>query len=221
MKKFFTLIAAVAMAASMNAQTTEWNFSNWEAKSYDETFAKDGLTLSVGSDSKGKLANFVIDASSKTIDGAKYTQRLKTGGKGDFNDDGTPHYRVLDFSVSGPADIYVALTTSNKTDSKKLLVYALETGASEKSEVGTISLDANEIKGETIKYTGKSGKIYLCPDGGVNIYDIKVTPSTATGISTVATTPSAKASATYNLAGQQVSGSYKGLVIKNGKKYMK
>ena len=27
MKKFFTLIAAVAMAASVNAQTQEWNFS--------------------------------------------------------------------------------------------------------------------------------------------------------------------------------------------------
>ena len=29
MKKFFTLIAAVAMAASVNAQTQEWNFSSW------------------------------------------------------------------------------------------------------------------------------------------------------------------------------------------------
>ena len=36
MKKFFTLIAAVAMAASMNAQT-EWNFSNWDANTYNET----------------------------------------------------------------------------------------------------------------------------------------------------------------------------------------
>lgn len=46
MKKFFTLIAAVAMAASMNAQT-EWNFSNWDAKTYSETFTKDGLTLNI------------------------------------------------------------------------------------------------------------------------------------------------------------------------------
>ena len=30
-----------------------------------------------------------------------------------------------------------------------------------------------------------------------------------------------KAGKTYNLAGQQVSDSYKGLVIKNGKKYVK
>ena len=46
MKKFFTLIATVAIAASMNAQT-EWNFSNWDANTYNETFTKDGLTLSI------------------------------------------------------------------------------------------------------------------------------------------------------------------------------
>ncbi len=41
-----------------------------------------------------------------------------------------------------------------------------------------------------------------------------------TGISNISV-DSAKAGKTYNLAGQQVSDSYKGLVIKNGKKYVK
>ncbi len=220
MKKFFTLIAAVAMAASMNAQTNEWNFSDWDAQNYDETFVKDGLTLYVGSDSKGKVANFVIDESNKTIDGAKYTKRLKTGGKGDFNKDNTPHYRIVDFSVSGPVDIYVALATSNKTDPKKLTIYSLEADASELSEVGVISLDANQIKGETVKYTGKAGKIYLSPDGGINIYDIKVTSSTLTSITSITTPSSEKESAVYNLAGQQVNKDYKGVVIQNGKKFL-
>jgi len=221
MKKFFTLIAAVAMAASVNAQTVEWNFTNWEAQNYDETVTKDGLTLYVGSDSKGKLANFVVDGSKKTIDDVKYTQRIKTGGKGEFAKDGTPKYRVLEFVVEGPTDIYVALTTSNSTEEKKLFVDALETDAAERVNVGTISLAPNELKGETVKYAGKAGKIYLYPDGGVNIYDIKVTPATSTGISSVNASASAKSTATYNLAGQQVSDSYKGIVIKNGKKYVK
>lgn len=60
MKKFFTLIAAVAMAASMNAQT-EWNFSNWDAKTYSETFTKDGLTLNINKNSKGEDAPMTID----------------------------------------------------------------------------------------------------------------------------------------------------------------
>ncbi len=45
MKKFFTLIAAVAMAASVNAQTQEWNFSNWETGEINSVVEKDGLTV--------------------------------------------------------------------------------------------------------------------------------------------------------------------------------
>ena len=224
MKKFFTLIAAVAMAASVNAQTTtEWNFSNWEANTISETTTKDGLTLYVGKDSKGNACNITIDSNSKTIDGVKYSQRLKFGGKGDF-DGITPKLRVLEFSVAGASDVYVALTTSNNTDNKVLYVDALETGATEKTNIGKIELTAGTLKGETVKYTGKAGKLFLYPDGGVNVYDIKVTSSASepsTGIISVNATSSTKSGKTYNLAGQEVSGSYKGLVIKNGKKYVK
>lgn len=222
MKKFFTLIAAVAMAASVNAQTTstEWNFSNWEAKEYTETLTKDGLTLVVGSDSKGKLCSFTVDVSNKTIDDVKYTQRLKTGGKGDFDKDGNPLLRVLKFNVSGPSDIYVVAATSNKTDPKVLTIDVLETGAEKATNVGTINYAANEQKAETVKYTGAGGVIYMYPNGGLNYYDIKVTPSTSTGITSIEASASVKSNAIYNLAGQQVSSSYKGIVIKNGKKVL-
>jgi hypothetical protein len=43
----------------------------------------------------------------------------------------------------------------------------------------------------------------------------------ADAIDSVQATAQAKASAAYNLAGQQVSDSYKGIVIQNGKKLMK
>ena len=223
MKKFFTLIAAVAMAASVSAQTTtEWNFTNWEAQTFSATTTKDGLTVYAGKNAKDEACNVVIDANSKTIDGVKYTQRLKFGGTGGFQEDGiTPAFRVLEFAVEGPSEIYVALTTSNKTDAKILNIDALETGATEKTSVGTISLDPNEIKGETVQYTGKAGKIFVYPNGGVNVYDLKVTSKTTTGITNVNAASSANSGKTYNLAGQQVSSSYKGLVIKNGKKYVK
>ena len=81
MKKFFTLIAAVALAASVNAQT-EWNFSNWDAKKYSETFTKDGLTLNI----IGEDASMTIDGNKKTVDDVKYTQRLKLSGSGSVSD---------------------------------------------------------------------------------------------------------------------------------------
>lgn len=219
MKKFFTLIAAVAMAASMNAQTQEWNFSDWTATTLSTTTTQSGLTVYIGKDSKGKACNVVIDANNKTIDGAKYSQRLKFGGKGEFVDDATPKYRVLAFDVTGACDVYVACTTSNSIDAKELYVDALATGASEKTNVGKISLAANEVKGETVHYTGGAGKIFLYPNGGLNIYTIKVTSGTS-GISNINASEAANEGATFNLLGQKVASNAKGLVIKNGKKFI-
>lgn len=218
MKKFFTLIAAVAMAASMNAQT-EWNFSEWTAKDYTETYTQDDLTLYVGKDSKDKVCNITIDANKKTVDGVQYTQRLKFNGAGKISGV-TPEYRVLEFAVSGPSDIYLVMTTSNSTDAKQLTLSALETGATELTTVETVDLEAGKVVSKTVKYTGKAGKLFIYPNGGVNLYDIKVTGDASTGISTVEAA-SAKQGKIYNVAGQEVSASYKGLVIKNGKKYVK
>lgn len=219
MKKFFTLIAAVAMAASVNAQTQEWNFSKWNAATFNETTTQDGLTVYAGKDSKGNPCAVTVDANNKTIDGVKYTQRLKFGGKGDFVDNATPNYRVLAFDVTGACDVYVACTTSNKTDAKELYVDALATGASEKTNVCKISLAANEIKGETVHYTGGAGKIFLYPNGGLNIYTIKVTSGTS-DISNINASEAANEGATFNLMGQKVASNAKGLVIKNGKKFI-
>ena len=44
--------------------------------------------------------------------------------------------------------------------------------------------------------------------------------STPTGISNATVTPATQDAKIYNLAGQQVDASYKGVVIKNGKKYV-
>ena len=55
----------------------------------------------------------------------------------------------------------------------------------------------------------------------MNIYDIKFTPANYTnGISNISAAAK-KNGKTYNMAGQEVSSSAKGIVIKNGKKYVK
>lgn len=56
------------------------------------------------------------------------------------------------------------------------------------------------------------------PTNSVNIYGIEL--ATATGVSSVSVAEAKAKTATFNLAGQQVSESYKGIVVKNGKKYL-
>lgn len=65
------------MAVCANAQTTEWNFSEWEAKEFKQTETKDGLTVYSGTDASGKAATVIIDANNKTWNDITYSQRLK------------------------------------------------------------------------------------------------------------------------------------------------
>ena len=221
MKKFFTLIAAVALAASVNAQT-EWNFSNWDAKTYSETFTKDGLTLNINKDGKGEVAAMTIDGNKKTVDDVKYTQRLKLSGTGSASDLENLG-RVVSFNVEGPGDIYVvAAHASSSGDPRTLKVAAVVDNAL--TSLDDISYDANEIKSFTVKYNqNKAAKILIYSGkSGMNIYDIKFTPANVSnGISNISVDSAKKNGKTYNMAGQEVSSSAKGLVIKNGKKYVK
>lgn len=217
MKKFFTLIAAVALAASVNAQT-EWNFSNWDAKTYSETFTKDGLTLNI----IGSNASMTIDSNKKTVDDVEYTQRLKLSGSGSVSDLENLG-RVVSFNVEGPGDIYVVAAHASSTgDPRTLKVAAVVDNAM--TSLDDISYDANEIKSFTVKYNqNKAAKILIYSGkSGINIYDIKFTPASGTnGISNISAAAAKKDGKTYNMAGQEVSSSVKGIVIKNGKKYVK
>ena len=60
MKKFFTLIAAVAMAASVNAQTLSFD-TDYDKGKVPATFSANGLVLAVV-DTDGKMA---VDANSQ------------------------------------------------------------------------------------------------------------------------------------------------------------
>lgn len=53
-----------------------------------------------------------------------------------------------------------------------------------------------------------------------NCFEVAITDKTATGIFNIKSDSNAASSTLYNLAGQQVSNSYKGIIIKNGKKYI-
>ena len=218
MKKFFTLIAAVAMAASVNAQTQEWNFSDWDLNTYSSIstdVSKDGLTVYANANDNKAVS---LDKNSKTVDGVKYTQRLKFGGTGSVSDLNNMA-RVVAFNVTGACDIYVvAAHGSSSGDPRPLKIDAVVNETA--TPVGEVTFAANEYKSSTLKYTGGAAKILIYSGkSGINLYDIKVTSGTS-GISNINASEAANEGATFNLLGQKVASNAKGLVIKNGKKFI-
>lgn len=212
MKKFFTLMTAAMMATSIYAQK-EWNFSEWEAKTFNAAETIDGLTVYASSS-----LGVTIDANNKTVDGVKYTQRLKTGGAGSITEEGEMA-RILAFDVPGNCTISVIACSSNGSD-ERTLNYASASFeniyATEIVPPGTpIKIDAT--------YTGEATTIYLYSEsGGINFYDIAFTPNGGTdGINEITGNAVAdKDAPVYNLAGQRVNKTAKGILIQNGKKFI-
>ena len=198
MKKIFTLIAVAAMAISANAQS--WNFSNWNA----QTFTKgtevtiEGLTVNPS----GK--DIVIDANNKTVDGVKYTQRLKFGGKG------SPTEQNIYFTASGAGTLKVIVTSSSGSEDRQMGV------ALNGEQIATAAAKGGVVEAVTFNIAS-AGTVAVYGLGGVNLYLVEFT-SGSTAINTVKAAEAAADGAAYNLAGQKVNAGYKGLVIKNGKK---
>ena len=194
MKKLFALLMIALSAIGASGQgVQEWNFSTWNTGDYTEEITKDGLTLYATSGKK-----ITVDGNTKTVDGIKYTQRLKFGGTGKFDKSGKPLNRVISFGVSGNCDIYIVLAHgSSSGDARDLKIDAVIEG--NKTNIGSISVNANEIKSGTVVYNQtKPATIYIYSgNSGINLYDIKVTPSiTATvgtaGYATFCTTATCK-----------------------------
>ena len=201
MKRFFSLLALLMMIVMTGGyvhaqETREWNFSDAKWKTvgtlsgsdtkYSVTFAEqkecDGLTIYGTSDKK-----IVIDNNTKTVDGVKYTYRLKLGGDGLFNTDNTPKQCVISLNVKNKTSFYVVLANANKSEARSLKFDALVDG--QRTNFGEIQLTGNEYKSATVEYKeAKEATIFIYGVGGVNLYDIKVkteaseVPATTTDI---------------------------------------
>lgn len=181
MKKLFVLLVIALSAIGASGQgVQEWNFSDWEAKTHTGNFTKDGLTLYATPEKY-----MTVDGSKKTVDGIKYKQRLKFGGTGGFEKSGEPSCRVISFDVSGKCDIYIVLAHSSSSgDARDLKIDAVIDG--NKTNIGSISVNAKEIKSGTVVYDKtEPTTIYIYSgNSGINLYDIKVTPSITATIGT-------------------------------------
>ena len=221
MKKFFTLIAAVALAASVNAQTFK-SFEKTTAFITNKENVTAGITegwIAAGSGQTATTKTGSINP--ETGEEEKYKQPGITLKKG--ND-----LKALTVYVKGLIGLAAYGATASSADTRDLYVVAtpndgsaaVEISASEPNVTAVASLELDAAKEYTVVFTGvKEGDKESGAD--VALHGVKFVPATSTGISSVNAAAAKKNGKTYNMAGQEVSSSAKGLIIKNGKKYVK
>ena len=135
--------------------------------------------------------------------------------------------KAFKMAITGVDNIEVYGVTTSSSDSRYVSVVATAADGT------TVEKDEITAPGNTavVKVQLEKAKIYSVEITGVKeddksagadvaLHGIWFNVGVSNGISNISV-DSAKAGKTYNLAGQQVSDSYKGLIIKNGKKYVK
>ena len=232
MKKFFTLIAAVAMAASMNAQGTYAVQEGDKVNAGDQITSVANVTLTymenagtafadgkatdnwadadfgayVCGKNNGKL---VSDAEPtgcvykfETVKAGSVTVGVQLGGTKGF------HILGADFAEVAPASYNLPAAKDGASQ---------EFTQNEKGE----NIIAAKSNGTVTFSVAEGGTYYVFAAGTkMGFFGFKYEAGTSTGISSIEAVAKNDGK-TYNMAGQQVSGSFKGLVIKNGKKFVK
>lgn len=231
MKKFFTLIAAVAMAASMNAQGTYAVQEGDNVKAGDQITSVENITLTYmendgtayaavkkqtnwadadfGAYVCGKNNGKLVSVAEPT--GCVY--KFETAKAGSLTVgvqlNGNKGFHILDaeFAEVAPASYNLP---AKDGDSQKF----------EQNEKGE-NIIAEKSNGTVTFSVAEGGTYYVLAAGTkMGFFGFKYEAGTSTGISSIEAAAKNDGK-TYNMAGQQVSGSFKGLVIKNGKKFVK
>ncbi|MGI6242131.1 MAG: hypothetical protein ACOYJK_01110 [Prevotella sp.] len=216
MKKLFTLIAAIAMTMTINAQ--EISFGDGPVANADlpEAWTVGNVKLALTND--GKPAIDSNKAYFGTADNFKsFATRLKTGGKSSSK-------RFLTLTVPSKGTVKIAARTGKNSDNTRTLVLT----QNDKELVNKVLDEADAImvgEGDDAKKVYpyvtadvEAGDIVITfPVNSINFYAIEFVAKT-TGIHNAeAKTTNNK---TYNLAGQRVGKNYKGVVVANGKKFV-
>ena len=232
MKKFFTLIAAVAIAASMNAQGTYAVQEGDNVKAGDQISSVDNITLTYMENddvefAAGKKTTNWADAdftayvcgvnNGKLVSGAEPTgcvYKFETVKAGSVTVGvqlgGTKGFHILNADFAEVAPASYNLPAAKDGDSQEFT-------QNEKNE----NIIAAKSNGTVTFSVAEGGTYYVLAAGTkMGFFGFKYEAGTSTGISSIEAA-SAQHGKTYNMAGQQVSGSFKGLVIKNGKKFVK
>ena len=223
MKKFFTLIAAVAMAASVNAQTLSFD-TDYTAGNVPAIISANGLVLKVV-DTNAKL---VVDPNSAYFGTAdsyqKFDKRLKSGGKSSSKNNLT-----LTLPSDGTLKVYARTGSSSATDRNVILTQNGTELANKillESEAVSVNMMVNgeEVAKKVypaVSVAVKAGDVSITyPIGSINFYGFEFVAAGTSGISNINASEAANEGATFNLLGQKVASIAKGLVVKNGKKFI-
>ncbi|WOG32961.1 hypothetical protein [Segatella copri] len=233
MKKFFTLIAAVALAASVNAQGTYAVQVGDKVNAGDKITSVENITLTYMENTgtafaDGKATDNWADAdftayvcgknNGKLVKGAEPTgcvYKFETAKAGSVTVGiqlgGTKGFHILDAEFAEVAPASYNLPSAKDGESQKFT-------QNEKNE----NIIAAKSNGIVTLNVAAGGTYYVLAAGTrLGFYGFKYTIGTGTGISSVNAAAAKKDGKTYNMAGQEVSSSAKGIVIKNGKKYVK
>ena len=231
MKKFFTLIAAVAMAASMNAQGTYAVAEGDEVTAGKQITSVANVTLTYMENAGtafavGKATSNWADAdftayvcgvnNGKLVSGAEPTgcvykfETVKAGSVTvgvQLNGNKGFHILDADFAEVAPASYNLPATKDGTSQ---------EFTQNDKGE-NIVAVKSNG----TVTINAVAGGTYYVLAAGTRLgfYGFKFTAGT-TGISNINASEAANEAATFNLLGQKVASNAKGLVIKNGKKFI-
>lgn len=233
MKKFFTLIAAVALAASVNAQGTYAVQVGDKVNAGDRITSVENITLTYMENDGTAFADG--KATTNWAD-ADFTAYVCGKNSGKLHSDAEPTGCAYKFETVKAGSVTVAVQLNADKG-----FHILDANFAEVTP-GSYNLPSAK-DGESQKFTQneKNENIIAAKSNGIvtfnvaaggtyyvlaagtkmGFYGFKYTIGTSTGISSVNAAAAKKDGKTYNMAGQEVSSSAKGIVIKNGKKYVK
>lgn len=216
MKRFFTLIAAMAMTMAINAQVISFGEEPVTNANLPEAWTEGEVKLALTNDGKPE-----IDSNKATFGTADeftpFVTRLKTGGK-------SSNKRFLTLTVPSKGTVKIAARTGKNSDNTRTLVLT-------QNDVELVSKALDEAEAITVGEGDDVTNVYPYVTANVEAGDIVITfPVNSINFyavefiaeSTAIHQVEAKSAnnSTYNPAGQRVGKNYKGVVITNGKKYV-
>ena len=233
MKKFFTLIAAVALAASVNAQGTYAVQVGDKVNAGDKITSVKNVTLTYMENAGTAFADG--KATDNWADG-DFTAYVCGKNSGKLVSDAAPTGCVYKFETAKAGSVTVGVQLGG-TKGFHILdadfaevapasynLPAAKDGASQEftqNEKGE-NIIAEKSNGIVTFSVAEGGTYYVLAAGSkMGFYGFKYEVGTSTGISSVNAAAAKKNGKTYNMAGHEVSSFAKGLIIKNGKKYVK
>lgn len=232
MKKFFTLIAAVAMAASMNAQGTYAVAEGDKVTAGDQITSVNNVTLTY---CENAGTAFAVGKATDNWADADFTAYVCGKSNGKLVSDAAPTGCVYKFETVKAGSLTVGVQLNGNKGFHILDAEFAEVAPASYNlpadKDGTSQEFTQNDKGENIVSAKSNGTVtFSVAEGGtyyvlaagtkMGFYGFKYVTGTSTGISDIQAPKSSKDGATFNLLGQKVANDAKGIVIKNGKKFI-